>query len=85
MLMHWFKLLFHSFIYSISSGVQRREEMIRKLIKTKSLHTSRKNASEKTAPVKSRRKNPEKINPQMKNKFYVIVVILLLYLGFLKE
>ena len=30
-------------------------------------------------------KNPEKINPQMKNTFYVTVVISLLYSGFLKE
>ena len=40
---------------------KKREEIMRKLIKTKSLHTPRKNAFQKTAPGKSRRKNPEKI------------------------
>ena len=43
--------------------LQKREEMMRKLIKTKSLHSPRKHASYETAPGKSRRKNPEKINP----------------------
>ena len=59
--------------------------MIRKFFKTKSLHSPRKNASWKTVPGKSRRKNPEKINRLMKNTFYIILVILLLYLGLLKE
>ena len=48
--------------------------MIRELIKTKSLYTSRKLPLKKVAE-----KNPEKINPQMKNTFYVIVVMSLLY------
>ena len=52
--------------------------MIRKLIKTRSLHSPRKNTSWKTVPGKSRRKNPEKINPLMKNTFYIILVIFLL-------
>ena len=60
--------------------------MIRKSIKNKSLHTPRNNSSQKTTPgKKSQKKNSEKINPQMKSTFYVIVVISLLYLGFLKE
>ena len=43
-----------------------------KLIKTKSLHTLRKNASYKTAPGKSHRKNPEEIYPQIKNAFSTV-------------
>ena len=41
--------------------------------------------SYKTPPGKSHRKNPEKVNPQMKKAFNVIVVISRLYLGLLKE
>ena len=50
------------------------------MIKTKSLYTSRKNASQKTIPGNSRRKKTlRKFNPlentKIKNTFYVIAVI----------
>ena len=56
-------LIIKNYLLGKMSKKEEREEMIRKLIRTKGLHTPRKNASQKTAPVKSRRKNPEKINP----------------------
>ena len=52
--------------------------MIKKLIKTKSLLTPRKTAPRKLTLEKVSGKNREKINPQMENTFYVILVISLL-------
>ena len=40
----------------LTQNVKEREEMMRTLIKTKSLHTPRKNASQKTTLGKNRRK-----------------------------
>ena len=53
--------------------------MLRKLIETKSLHKPRKTCPEKLLLEKATEKNFKKINPQIKNTSYVIVVISLLY------